>query len=124
MAAHRHHTTSLARKQITCFTWILIIRVQQFHCDYTRTPQSENASVGYQLDKQRLSGAQRHRQVIIDRQRRPRRAVRALLPSHIVHQPRRLLYQSNYQPAARRQVAHMLDGTRLVPMEQDPSSQA
>jgi len=101
-----------------------IIQEQQSCCGYPRIPQNANASAGCQFDKQHPSGVQRHLPVTVDRQRHPRRAVRARPHFHIVHQPHLLRYQSNYQPAVLRQVAHMLDGTRLAVMGQDLSCQA
>ena len=99
---------------------------QRSRCEYPRILQNASASVtvGFRFDKQHLSGVQCHLPVIIDRQRHLRRAVRARPHFHIVHQPRHLPYQSNYQPAALRQAAHMLDGTRPALMGPDPSCQA
>ena len=82
-----------------------------------------NVNVGCRFDKQHLSEVQCHLLVIIDPQRRLRQAVRARLHFRIVHRPRHLPYQSSYQPAALRRVAHTLDGTRLALMELDRSYQ-
>jgi hypothetical protein len=127
VAAHRHHTTLLAHKQTICSTWTPIIHGQQSRCGYPQITQNANTSVnvnvGCRFDKQHLSGVQCHLPVIIDPQRHLRRAVRARLHFRIVHRPRHLPYQSNYQPAALRQVAHTLDGTRLALMELDRSCQ-